>query len=81
MNTIDEGSQEDGRRGEEPFIAGAPPTPAKEVPLQAEEIMRRITEVGQLEGVGRSPLSLATQLAAEAGPSMLDKEEPVRRKL
>ena len=37
-----------------------PPTPAKEAPLQAEEIMRRIAEVGQLKRVGRSPSSLLT---------------------
>ena len=46
--------------------------------------MRRIAEVGQLEGVGRSPLSSPTrqlaQMAAEARPSMLGREETVRRK-
>ena len=62
-----------------------PPTPAKEAPLQAEEIMRWIAEVGQLKGVGRSPSSLPTQqlaqMAVEAGSSMWGKEETVRRKL
>ena len=85
MNTTDEGSHEDGRKGEEALIIGAPPTPAKEVPPQAEEIMRRIAEAGQLKGIGRSPLSLLplqlAQMAVEAGPSTLGKEEPVRRRL
>ena len=62
-----------------------PPIPAKEVPLQAEEIMHWIVEAEQLEGVGRSPSSLPTQqlaqIAVEAGPSMSGKEETVRRKL
>ena len=62
-----------------------PPTPAKEAPLQAEDIMRRIAEVEQLKGVGRSPSSLLTQqlaqMASEAGPSKSGEEEPVRRKL
>ena len=47
--------------------------------------MRRIVEAGQLEGEVRSSLSLLTlqlaQMAVEAGPSMLGKEEPVRRML
>ena len=68
-----------------PSSLAHPPTPAKEAPLQAEEIIRRILEVGQLEGVGRSPSSLPTQqlaqMAVEARPSILSKEEPVRRKL
>ena len=62
-----------------------PPTPAKEAPPQAEEIMCWIAEVEWLKGVGRSPSSLLTQqlaqMAAEARQSMLGKEEPVRRKL
>ena len=59
-----------------------PPSPAQEAPLEAGKIMRRITEAEHLEGVGRSPSSLLTQqLAAEARPSMLGREEPVRRKV
>ena len=84
MKILDKGSYEGENKGEEALIAVAPPTPAKEVPPQAEEIMRRIVEVEQLEGVGRSPLSPTQQLAqmaAEAGPSTLGKEETVRRKL
>ena len=84
-NTTDEGSHKDGRKREEALVTSAPSTPAKEAPPQAEEIMKRIAEAEQLEGVGRSPsLSLTSQLAqmaAEARPSMLGKEETVRRKL
>ena len=73
----------DKRKGA--LITSAPPTPAKEAPLQAEEIMCQIAEVEQLEGVGRSPSLLPTwqlaQIAVEAMPSTLGKEEPVRRKL
>ena len=40
----------------------------------AEEMMRKIAEAEQLEGVGRSPPLLLTQqlvqMAAEVGPSM-----------
>ena len=36
------------------LVTAAPTTPAKEAPLEAEEIMRRIAETEQLEGVGRS---------------------------
>ena len=47
--------------------------------------MRKIAEAEQLEGVGRSSSSLLTcqlaQMAAEARPSMSDKEEAARRKL
>ena len=47
--------------------------------------MRWIAEAEQFEGVGRSPSSLPTQqlvqMAVEAGPSTLGKEETVRRKL
>ena len=84
-STMDEGSDKGGDETEEAPITGAPPTPGKEAPLQAEEIMQRIAEVEQFEGVGRSPSLLPTQqlaqMAAEAGPSMLGKEETVRRKL
>ena len=62
-----------------------PPTLAKEAPPWAEDIMQRIIEVEQLEGVGRLPLLLPTQqlaqMAGEARPSMLGREEPARRKL
>ena len=37
-----------------------PPSPAPQIPLGAEEIMKRIVEVEWLEGVGRSPQSLPT---------------------
>ena len=47
--------------------------------------MHRIAEADQLEGVGRSPSSSPTQqlahMAAEAGPSVLGREKPARRKL
>ena len=60
----------------------APPTPAKEAPLQAEEIMHCIAEVEQLKGVGRSASSSLTQqlaqMAAEAWPSISGKKEPTR---
>ena len=72
-------------REKRPLSLVHPPTPAKEATPQAEEKMRRIAEAEQLKGVGRSPLSSLTQqlaqMAAEAGPSMSGKEEPVRRKL
>ena len=52
---------------------------------QMEEAERWVEEARQLEDVGRSLSSLPTwqlaQMAAEAGPSALGKEEPVRRKL
>ena len=71
---MDEGGYEGGGDTEKALITSAPPTPAKEAPPQAEEIMRRFAEVGQLEGVGRAPSSLPTQQlaqkAADAGPSM-----------
>ena len=85
MDTTDKGSDYGGRKGEEVLVTCAPPTPAKEAPLQAEEIMRRIAETEQLKGVGMLPLSSLTQqlaqLAVEAGPSKSGEEEPVRRKL
>ena len=50
-----------------------------------EEAEKPLEETRQLEDVGRSPSSLLTQqlaqMAVETGPSMLGKEEPVRRKL
>ena len=56
-----------------------PPTPANEAPPQAGEIMQQIAEAEQLRGIGRSPSSLPTQwlaqMAVEARPSMLGKEE------
>ena len=85
QNSTEKGSHKGGGKREETLASGAPPTPAKVAPLQAEEIMRRIAQAEQLEGVGRSPSSLPTQqlaqMAAEAGPSTLGKEEPARRKL
>ena len=82
---MDKGGYEGGGEAEKALIPGAPPTPAKEAPVQAEDIMRRITEVEQLEGVGRSPSLLPSQqlaqMAVEAGPSTVGGEEPARRKL
>ena len=82
---MDKGGCKGGDGTEKALITGAPPTPAKEAPLQAEEIMCRITEAEQLEGVGRSPsLSLTQQLAqmaVEVRPSTSGREEPARRKL
>ena len=56
---------------------GGPPNPG--------EIESRRAEAEKLEGVGKSPGSSPTQqlaqMTAEARPSMLDREEPVRRKL
>ena len=50
-----------------------------------EEAEKWVEEARRLEAVGRSLSSLLTQqlaqMAAEAGPSALGKEEPVRRKL
>ena len=50
-----------------------------------EEAERQVEEARQLEDVGRSPSSSPTQqlaqMAAEAGPSDLGREEPVRRRL
>ena len=47
--------------------------------------MKWIAEAEQLEEVGRSPQSSPTwqlaQMAAEARPSMLGREEPARKKL
>ena len=53
--TMDEGNYKGGNQGEEALITGAPPSPAKEAPLQAEEITHQIAEVEQPEGVGISP--------------------------
>ena len=82
---MDKGSYEGGGDTEKALITSAPPTPVKEAPSQVEKIMRRIVQVGQLKGVGRSPSSLLTQqlaqIAVEAGPSTLGGEEPARRKL
>ena len=62
-----------------------PPSPVQETPLEAGEIMQRIAEAEQLDGERRSPSSSPTwqlaQMAAEAGPSTLGGEEPVRKKL
>ena len=63
----------------------APPSQAREAPPKAEEILQKIEEVGQLEEVGRSLLSLPTQqlakMAVEARPSKLGGEEPPHKKL
>ena len=62
------------------------PSPAREEEKrQMEEAEKWVEEARRLEDVGRSPSLLSTQqlaqMAAEAGPSALSKEEPVRRKL
>ena len=50
-----------------------------------EEAEKQVEEARRLEDVGRPLSSLPTQqlaqMAVEAGPSALGKEEPVRRKL
>ena len=61
------------------------PSPAKEAPPRGEEIERQVEGAEQLEGVGQSPLLLPTQqlvqMAAEARPSKLGREEPAHKKL
>ena len=47
---MDEGGDYGERKGKEALITGAPPTPAKEAPPQAEDIMKWIAEAEQLEG-------------------------------
>ena len=68
-----------------PFPARKPSPMREEEKKQMEETERWVEEERWLEDVGRSPSSLPTQqlaqMAAEAGPSALGKEEPVRRKL
>ena len=62
-----------------------PPSPAHEAPPEAGEMMRRITEAEQLEGVGRLPSSSLTkqlaQMAVEARPSKSGGEELAHKKL
>ena len=71
---------------------GHHPSPARralpmreEEKKQMEEAEKQVEEARRLEDVGRSLSSLPTQqlaqMAVEAGPSALCKEEPVRRKL
>ena len=85
LGAEDQSSSPQGRREEEALITHPPPSPAQEAPPETGEIMRRITEAEQLEGVGRSlSLSLTQQLAqmaAEVGPSKLGREELASRKL
>ena len=61
------------------------PSTAQEAPPEAGEIMGRIAEAEQLEGVERSPLSLPTwqlsQMAVEARPSKSGGEEPACKKI
>ena len=47
-------------RVKEPLSSVHPPSPVQETPLEAGEIMRRIVEAEQLEGVGRLPPLLST---------------------
>ena len=61
------------------------PSPRREVEKQMEEVEKQVEEARWLEDVGRSPSLLLTQqlaqMAVEAGPSTLGREEPARRKL
>ena len=62
-----------------------PPSPVHHPFPEKKEMEEWVEAAGQLEGVGRSLSSLPTQqlvqMAVEAGPSKLGKEEPVQRKL
>ena len=68
-----------------PFPARKPSPMNEEEKRQMEEAEKQVEEARRLEDVGSSPSSSPTQhlvqMAAEAGPSALGKEEPVRRKL
>ena len=68
-----------------PSPARKPLPTREEEKKQMEEAGKWVEEARRLEDVGRSPSLLPTQqlaqMAVEAGPSALDKEEPVRRKL
>ena len=61
------------------------PSPMREEEKRLEEAERWVEEARWLEDVGRSPLLSPTQqlaqMAAEARPSDLGREEPVRREL
>ena len=50
-----------GEKEKRPSSPIHPPSPAQEAPPESGEIMRRIAEAEQLEGVERSPSSLPTQ--------------------
>ena len=60
-------------------------SPRREVEKRVEEADKQVEEARQLEDMGRSPSLLLTQqlaqVAADARPSTLGGEEPVRRKL
>ena len=69
-------------------LASAPPIPSQKAPTcegGGEEAERWVEEAKQLEDVGRLlsllPTQQLAQMAVEAGPSDLGREEPVRRKL
>ena len=68
-----------------PPVLGDPPVPEVGTPLTQSELERRIEEVEKLGEVGRFMESSLTQqlaqMAAEAGPSTLDREELAKRKL
>ena len=74
-----------GEKEKRPSSSVHPPSPAQEAPPEAGVIMRRIAEVEQLEGVGRSLSSLPTQqlaqMAVEARPSKSGGEELACKKL
>ena len=81
-------SRATSHKGEErkrPSSAIHPPSPTQEASSEAGEIMRRIAEAEQLEGVGRSlsssPTCQLAQMAAEAGPSKLGGKELACKKL
>ena len=64
---------------------GGPPVPVQETPPSQEELNKRMEEAEWLEQVGRSqellPTQQLAQMAAEAGLSMLDGDEPAQKKL
>ena len=72
-------------KGEGALFTSPLPISSTRNPPGAEEIMRRIAEAEQLEGVGRLPPLLPTQqlaqMAVEVRPSMSGREEPARKKL
>ena len=75
-----------GRRPPFPVHHPSParkPSPTREVEKMVEEAERQVEEARQLEEVGQSLSSLPTQqftqMAAEAGPSVLGEEPAVRK--
>ena len=85
LDTEDEDSGNVRWKGKKAPLPVHPPSPAREAPSKAEEILQRIKEAEQLEEVGRSlsslPIQQLAQMAAEAGPSKSGREEPAGKKL